>query len=245
MNTMGETMKCLLIAIISVMLSSCSLVDFNPCPESLKSLNFGKPLIPLKIGNWWHYDVKNANGDSIQETFSFPKSTWKLEVGNIVKLNYHSADRRNTIEANRMIVNNEGSLIFYLPCGNNIINVHVNSPMENVIVGGEAYINNTAIDFVDPLSDEHKNDKVYGTVLIYKGIKKVKVQVGEFDAIVAERWSWRPQRKDHNGTLIPGEYKSMDSRFYFVEGLGMVKFEAFDSNSQLERNFELKEYQLN
>lgn len=222
-------MKYILFSILSVLIIGCSSNGFQPpCANPHKgaaSLYF-----PLDEGNSWTYDVvKNDDGKQI-------KSDYILTICDSSTIYYLKNGERVPFKAYRICRDGQKSDESYvLGCDDGTHFLTVN----------DWYYKELQSGWLIPNEPEEGTKVANRDNLIWRGQEIIKVPRGEYQVWVLEeiRELTKREMKLYNHDKIDGT-KTVKTRYYFAEGVGLVKTEIFGAPGELLTMMELKDYNI-
>jgi hypothetical protein len=223
-------MKSLLFSLLTVLIVGCGSNGFQPPCADLQTPGLISHYFPLAQGNKWVYNVvKNVDG---KQTVS----DYTLEICDSSTIYFIKDGNRVPFTAYRACRDGEKSDNYYfVKCADGTHLLTVNDWYYKELQTGWLIPNNPQ----EGEKVEHRDD------LVWRGQEMIKVPSGEFQVWVLEeiRELSKREMKLYNHDKIDGD-KTVRTRYYFAEGVGLIKTEIYGAPGELLTVMEIKDYKL-
>lgn len=220
-------MKIILIILSLSFLFSCRPKYLPQCLEDVSSAKYSSTFFPLDEGNVWKYDIKSHDNDKYRNDYH------EVVLCGTDTIYYYKDGTKEALEVFKVCVNEEKDEFFYfMKCEQGAILLSVNDYYHKEIIG-ELSIPNRP--------NQISNDDEY---LIWKEEKVIKVPAGEYQVWVLELYRDVSKRdfKRHPDKIVNN--KTVKTRYYFSQGVGLIKTEEYGGPGELLYEMELTEFNV-
>ena len=223
-------MRNLLLAFLSILIIGCSTNSYQPPCMELESKNLTSLYFPIALGNKWDYSVIRIDGDEKK------KETYELELCEIDTIYYVRNGERIPFEAYRACRNNKKSWSFYfVKCSDGAHLLTINDWYNKELESGWL-ISNTPNE-----GDEVSNMEGF----VWRGQDVITVPSGEYQVWILEeiRELNRKEMKMYRDHRVDGN-KTVRRRYYFAEGVGLIKTEEYGAPGVLTSVMEMNDFDI-
>lgn len=224
-------MKHFLLFAIGLLVYGCSTTGYQPPCTDLLTTNVNSLYFPLDKGNSWSYDVERTEGSTTT------KEEYQLELCAVDTIYYLKDGERIPFQAYKTCRDGEESMNFYfVKCSDGTHMLTVNDWYYKELKSGWLIPNN-------PEEGKRVENKEN---LVWRGQETIKVPAGEYQVWVLEevRELNRRELKMYKDDRIDGD-KTVRTRYYFAEGVGLIKTELFGAPGELLTVISMKDYKIN
>lgn len=223
-------MKYILIAITTILIVGCKSNGFQPPCNDFQNTGIISQYFPLDDGNSWTYNVvKTEDGKQTSEEYT-------LKICGSDTIYYKKEGKRTPFIAYKTCRDGQESMNFYfVKCEDGTHLLTVNDWYYKELQTGWLIPNN-------PQEGEKvKNKDNY----FWRGQEVIKVPSGEYQVWVLEevRELNKRELKLYKNDRIDGD-KTVHTRYYFAEGVGLIKTEIYGAPGELLTVMEMKDFNV-
>lgn len=223
-------MKKHIIALLSIIIVGCSSNSYQPPCTELDSDNLTSLYFPIALGNKWSYDVVKYDGDTkVNEDY-------ELELCAVDTIYYVKGGKRIPFEAYRACKEDLQNWNFYfVKC----------SDGAHLLTINDWYYKELKSGWVIPNSPNEGDEVSNMDGYVWRGQDVITVPSGEYQVWILEeiRELNKKEMKMYRDHRIDGN-KTVRRRYYFAEGVGLIKTEEYGAPGVLTSVMEMDNFNV-